>query len=179
MKIIQPSHQARTWLEYVTPSIPTCTRDRSWVSTTGARGRDAKLHTDQVFPKHPKDYGSPTYRSWTHQSNPGTCKRSRPRPEGFDGKFFQAYWSFLSDDFIRMVNESIAMERFPNRVTKGHIALLFKKRGPFELNQLATNHTTQHHLQDLCKGSPTATPTFAGRGKLIATKLPPYHFDLF
>ena len=63
MKIIQPSHQARTWLEYVTPYTPTCTCDRSWMSTTRARGRDAKLHTDQVFPKHPNDYGSPAYRS--------------------------------------------------------------------------------------------------------------------
>ena len=47
-------------------------------------------------------------------------------PDGLTAYFFQAYRSFLSDDFTKMVNESIAMEQFPNGVTKGRITLLLK-----------------------------------------------------
>ena len=47
-------------------------------------------------------------------------------PYGLTAYFFQAYRSFLSDDFTKMVNESIAMEQFPNGVTKGRITLLLK-----------------------------------------------------
>jgi len=63
-----------------------------------------------------------------------------------------------------MVNESISMEWFPHGVTKRTHHFALKEWGPFELNQLATDHNTQHHLQDLCEHSPTATPTFVGRG---------------
>jgi hypothetical protein len=55
------------------------------------------------------------------------AKGKSPGPDGLPAEFFQSYWSFMSDNFTRMVNESLARGWFPNGVTRGQIALLFKE----------------------------------------------------
>lgn len=55
------------------------------------------------------------------------AKGKSPGPDGLTAEFFQSYWSFMCDNFTRMVNESLARGRFPNGVTRGKIALLFKE----------------------------------------------------
>lgn len=47
-------------------------------------------------------------------------------PNSFTANFFKIYQSFLSTDFMIVVDESLARGRFSNDITRGLIVLLFK-----------------------------------------------------
>ena len=71
------------------------------------------------------------------------AKGKSPSPDGLMAEFFQTYCNFMSGDFTRMVNESLAHDRFPKGVMRGLIALLTKGGDYWRL----TNSHTRYLLK--------------------------------
>lgn len=49
-----------------------------------------------------------------------------PGKDGLTTEFYQKFWPLMMDDYMKMINESLATERFPSGVTCGVLTLLHK-----------------------------------------------------